>query len=147
MPPIIIRDLTPPDQPAARRLILAGLEEHWGWLDLSLNPDLDDISSSYAGETFLTAWLGGVLAGTGALVREADGVGRIVRMSVNRSIRRQGIGRALLDELVQRARQRGFHTLVLETTATWQDARGLYASYGFEFIEEREGDAHFQLAL
>ncbi len=74
-------------------------------------------------------------------------MGRIVRMSVERSLRRHGIGRSVLDALVARARQRGFHTLVLETTATWQDARSLYTSYGFQYLEERDGDAHYSLAL
>lgn len=140
---ILIREYRPEDQAAARNLILAGLEEHWGWLDLSKNPDLDDITASYGQETFLTAWCEGMLVGTGALVREAEGVGRIVRMSVAHQARRTGIGRAILDRLVALARARGFQRLVLETTQTWGDATGFYRSYGFHFIENRDGDSHF----
>ena len=38
MPPIRIRPFDPSDQPAARALILAGLREHWGWLEPGTNP-------------------------------------------------------------------------------------------------------------
>ena len=49
-----------PDQEAAQRLILAGLVEHWGTLDPTKNPDLDDIQRSYVsrGHTFLVACQG-----------------------------------------------------------------------------------------
>ncbi len=40
-----------------KKLILAGLAEHWGELDLSKNPDLDDITSTYASGAFFVAWL------------------------------------------------------------------------------------------
>jgi len=146
-PALTVRDLQPGNCPAVRRLILTGLEEHWGWLDESLNPDLHDLLASYSNETFLTAWLGDRLVGAGALVKEAEGVGRIVRMSVEKDARRAGIGRALLNELRCRAVARGFTRLVLETTDTWQDARGFYEKHGFRLLECRDGDAHYALDL
>ena len=63
MSDLSIQQFTPADQPAAKALILQGLEEHWGALDLSLNPDLNDIAASYAAGVFLCAWLDGELAG------------------------------------------------------------------------------------
>jgi ribosomal protein S18 acetylase RimI-like enzyme len=144
---LIIADVGREVQEEARRLVLAGLEEHWGWLDLTKNPDLDDIASTYAGETFLVAQLDGELVGTGALICEKEGVGRVVRMSVAKDARRNGIGRKILQELCRRARQRGFRRLVLETTQTWEDAIGFYRKFGFEFIEFRDGDAHFTMDL
>ena len=50
---VVIRPFRPEDQAAAKSLILAGLEAHWGFLDPTRNPDLDDITSTYAGATFL----------------------------------------------------------------------------------------------
>ncbi|MCP4415536.1 MAG: hypothetical protein GY805_02870, partial [Chloroflexi bacterium] len=44
---IVIRPFHPQDQSATKQLILAGLVEHWGELDPSLNPDLNDIARSY----------------------------------------------------------------------------------------------------
>lgn len=102
--PIDIRPFCPADQSAARTLILAGLQEHWGTLDLTLNPDLDDIVRHYADGVFLTAWQAGALVGTGALIPEAPGVSRVVRMSVDRRCRRGGIGRRILTGLIDYAR-------------------------------------------
>jgi len=135
------------DQDAAQRLVLAGLEEHWGVLDPTLNPDLDDIAACYANAIFLAAWQDNELVGTGALVHEAEGTARIVRMSVARSRRRQGIGRLLLDELCRRARALGYRALVLETTATWHDAIAFYTRNGFRATGASEGDIHFALVL
>jgi GNAT superfamily N-acetyltransferase len=148
-----IRDFEPGDQMAARQLILDGLAGHWGTLDLTLNPDLNEIAISYADGVFLVAyWVEtshatSLLVGTGALIPEAPGVGRIVRMSVDRSLRRQGIGRALLDALIQRGRKADYSEIVLETTATWQDVIMFYTKYGFEMVGVADGDCHFRLRL
>lgn len=142
-----IRDFLPTDQTAARQLILDGLADHWGELDLSLNPDLNDIAVSYADGVFLVAYEGEQLVGTGALVPEGDGNGRIVRMSVAHSLRRRGIGRCLLEALLRRGRKIGYQAIVLETTETWEDAIGFYQQYGFETTHHANGDRHFRLNL
>jgi GNAT superfamily N-acetyltransferase len=135
------------DQPAAKALILQGLEEHWGELDRSLNPDLNDIASTYADGIFLCAWLDAELVGTGAIMPEREGVMRVMRMSVQRERRRMGIASRLLQALLDEARRRGCHTVVLETTETWADAIGFYLRHGFHIVEHRDGDAHFELRL
>jgi len=80
-----------------RRLILTGLGEHFGWIDETRNPDLDDIAAHYTerGHTFVVAEMHGEIVGAAALKTEDETTGRIVRMSVAQSHRRQGIGRAL----------------------------------------------------
>jgi GNAT superfamily N-acetyltransferase len=143
----LIRSFTLADQRQARALILAGLVEHWGALDLSLNLDLDDIAASYAGGDFLVAVNDGELVGTGALIQEGDGMGRIVRMSVARSHRRCGVGSRILNALLDRARARGYHRIVLETTETWDDAIGFYTRHGFRITHYANGDAHFEMML
>ena len=130
-----------------KALILANLVEYWGFLDTSKNPDLNDIAHSYAGAVFLTAWLDGELAGTGALIPEAEGVTRIVRMSVARQHRRRGIGRAILQELCACAREDGCHQVVTETTSTWDGAIAFYKRAGFRVIGTWDGDTHFVLEL
>jgi GNAT superfamily N-acetyltransferase len=144
---IVIQAFHPQDQVAAKRLILAGLVEHWGYLDPSKNPDLDDIASTYADATFLIAWRGKELVGTGALVRERDRVARIVRMSVAPHMRRRGIGTAILRRLRQQAQAAGYRQIVLETTSTWVDAIAFYERNGFRAIGSRDGDTHFVLDL
>lgn len=137
----------PSDQDAAKALILAGLGERWGRLDPTLNPDLDDIGRSYAGGVFLVGTCNDQLVATGALLPEAPGVGRIVRMSVRRDLRGQGIGRRVLDALVAHARELGLRRLVLETTSTWHDAVHFYARYGFDITHVADDETHMVLDL
>jgi len=46
-PVIRLRRFDPTDQEDAKALILAGLADHWGELDPTLNPDLNNIAESY----------------------------------------------------------------------------------------------------
>ena len=141
-----IRPFHPTNQAATKQIILAGLVEHWGTLNPTLNPDLNDIAHSYQGETFLLATQGEEIIGCGALVQEEgkEGYGRIVRMSVKKTHRRQGIGQLILQHLETAARQRRFHTILLETTTTWEDAVAFYQSNGYKIIGQWNGDTHFQ---
>jgi putative acetyltransferase len=147
MPEIKIHSFQLTDQTPAKALILEGLVEHWGFLDESLNPDLDDIATSYADGTFLVAWQGDELIGTGAFKPHSATQVEIVRMSVKKALRRQGIGRQILDELCQRAAQAGYEEVILETTETWQDVIDFYLDYGFEITHHKDGDAWFRMSL
>lgn len=140
---MLIRLFRPEDQPAVHQLILAGLAEHWGALDPALNPDLADIATTYGQAIFLVAFVGSQLVGTGALIPEQDGVGRIVRMSVAHHWRRQGVGRQILAELLRRAAPAGYCQVVLETTATWSEAIAFYRNNGFREVGVWEGNIHF----
>ena len=142
---IVIRPFHPTDQAATKQLILAGLVEHWGILDRTLNPDLNNIAHSYQGETFLLAVQGEEIVGCGALIAEEgrEGYGRIVRMSVKNTARRQGIGQLILAHLETAARQRHFHTIVLETTETWDDAVAFYLANSYQITHHQDGDSHF----
>jgi len=144
---LAIRDFSPGNQAATRGLILNGLGEHFGWIDESANPDLDDIALSYGDGRFVCAWLGEELVGTGALVPEAPGVARIVRMSVSQARRRQGIGSAILMHLLELARGANCHQVVVETTETWGEVIAFYQRNGFEEVDRRDGEAHLVIEL
>jgi GNAT superfamily N-acetyltransferase len=149
-PAITVRAFTSADQDAAKALILGGLEEHWGTLDLSLNPDLDDIGQSYGRGLFLVACCGERIVGTGALLLCAPDDGRsaqIVRMSVAADMRRCGIGRRILGELCDLARARGVRRLVLETTSGWHEVIAFYRTFGFHITHREGGDTYFELEL
>ncbi len=137
----------PSDQPAAKALILDGLVDHWGVLDESLNPDLDDIATFYADGVFLVAWRDGEIIGTGAFKPHSEKQVEIVRMSVSKELRRQGIGQQILTELCNRASQAGYEEVILETTETWQDVINFYLSYGFVITHYQDGDAWFRMKL
>ena len=146
---LLIRPFEAKDQEVARTLILEGLGEHFGNIDESLNPDLDDITASYIaqGHAFVVAQIDENLVGTGALIREDENIGRIARMSVRKQHRRRGVGRALTKHLIKMARGRGFKRLLVETNNDWDDAIGLYKHCGFIEYDLDDVSVHMGLDL
>ncbi len=70
----------------------------------------------------------GMALGTGRLLEHAPGVAKIGRMAVLSTLRGSAIGRALLEALVDAARQRGEHEVILHAQ---QSAVGFYSRAGF----------------
>jgi len=141
-------------QEVVHNLILAGLADHWGTIDPTLNPDLNDIHTNYllTGAFVLVALQNDKVVGTGILI-EDDGsmvlpahpsnmprkFGRIVRMSVDRMQRRTGIGSRIVQLLISEARTRGYAAVLIETNNDWYDAIGLYTHAGFsEYARDSE---------
>jgi ribosomal protein S18 acetylase RimI-like enzyme len=132
----VVRDVKPGDQEPVRELILDGMRERWGdAYDPSVNRDLDDISASYLDRgAEVVVEIGGEIVATGTLQPDGDGRGRLVRMSVDRAHRRQGLGRRVVEELVERAFQRGMIEVVVLTDTLWTSALGFYRSCGFDEV-------------
>jgi GNAT superfamily N-acetyltransferase len=130
---LCIRSFEVGDQEQARWLILEGLGEHFGYIDETLNPDLDDILHTYlrAGHVFVVAYKGRELVGTGALLSHGAGISELVRISTRKDYRRRGIGRAIITSLVNVARQRGDQRIIVKTNASWHDAIHLYKRLDF----------------
>lgn len=132
---VTIRPFTADDQDAAKRLINEGLGERFGLVDESFNPDLDDIAAHYSapGHTFVVAERDGTLIGTGCLVVALDGeTGQMVRVSVRRGLRGQGVGRALVEHLLNVAQAAGLRRVWMETNVGWESAIRLYEGCGFQ---------------
>jgi ribosomal protein S18 acetylase RimI-like enzyme len=144
-----IRPFRPADQAEARVLILDGLAEHFGWADPTANPDIDDIAASYLdrGHLFIVAEADSALIGSAGLVIEEGGSGRVVRVSVARACRRQGLARALVAHLLDAARARGLARVWVETNDDWGDALGLYLACGFHEYARAGGSAYLALDL
>ncbi|MBN2146072.1 MAG: GNAT family N-acetyltransferase [Anaerolineales bacterium] len=144
---IDIAPFQPADQQAVKELILAGLVEHWGWLDETKNHDLDNIAVTYAQGTFLIARKDGQIIGSGALVLRTANTAEILRMSVAKEWRGKGVGTLLLEKLCLEARRLGFHQVILETTAAWSEVVAFYQNFGFQITHYQDGDAYFALDL
>ncbi len=144
-----IRPFQPEDQPAVRRLILDGLGEHFGVVDETRNPDVDDIAGHYTerGHVFLVAVHGEEIIGSAALVCEDAQTGQLVRVSVARAWRRRGLARSLIQQLIAVARACGLKRLWMETNDDWEAAIGLYASCGFVEYDRREGNVYMTRAV
>ncbi len=96
---------------------------HYLGPDALKNPDV----------TFYTARAGGLLMGCAALKALPGAEGEIKSMHVARAARERGIGRALLERLIEDARARGWSRLNLETGASqgFAASRALYLACGF----------------
>jgi GNAT superfamily N-acetyltransferase len=87
----------------------------------------------------LLAYDGDTLVGCAALRRIGLGVGEVKRMYVRPAHRRGGVGRALLVQLMDTARQTGYTTIRLDTPALFAAAQALYRSFGFQDINPYAG--------
>jgi [ribosomal protein S18]-alanine N-acetyltransferase len=65
--------------------------------------------------------------------------GELANLAVAPAAREQGIGRALLDSMLDDARARGIAQIYLEVRESNSAARQLYASRGFEEVGKRKG--------
>src|SRR5262249_20228904 len=145
---ILVRRFEPSDQAQCRQIILSGLGEHFGSIDETRNPDLDDIAQSYLarGHDFYVAERDGQVVGTVGLLFEPFRA-RIVRMSVSRKHRQQAIATALLKKCIETARERGVRDIVELTEPHWSDAVGFYLASGFEQYGSDAEDIHLRLSL
>lgn len=88
--------------------------------------------------------MGFVLA-TGRLLQHAPGVGRIGRMAVQQQMRGSDLGRKVLHTLMDAARARGDHEVLLHAQCS---AEGFYRRSGFEprgQVFEEAGIAHIEM--
>jgi GNAT superfamily N-acetyltransferase len=73
--------------------------------------------------------------GVGCLKRLAPNVGEIQRMYIQPHVRGVGAGRALVERLLQDARDLGYAKVRLESLRALAPAHGLYRSVGFVEVE------------
>jgi putative acetyltransferase len=147
-----IRDFEAADQEVVRLLILEGLGEHWGSIDLSLNQDLNDIAASFAeGRTLVAQSEDGTIVGTGTILPRQGNGAEIVRMSVAREARRFGVGQQLTSALLDVARSWNCEQVIVETASHWTEVVAFYLRCGFRITHEVDGefcrDTYFELNL
>ena len=131
---------------AARRIF----REYEAWIDLDLcfqgfEQELASLPGKYAapeGRLFL-AVSGEKVAGCIALRKLEDGVCEMKRLFVRDDFRGQKIGVALIEKLIDEAKNTGYQKMRLDTfPAKMGKAVGLYESYGFREIEPYYPNPH-----
>jgi GNAT superfamily N-acetyltransferase len=92
------------------------------------------------GETLLGAFADGKLVGVAGVSHDpyapAAGLGRVRHVYVAKALRGGGIGRALMEQLVQHARE---HFTSLRLSTETPEAMSLYESFGFTPTSEFKG--------
>ena len=134
-----VGDFRPTDQAAVRSLILVGLGEHWGNVDETLNPDLDDIGAAYGHGRTVVVRHGSDIVATGTVVPRDPSTAEVCRMSVAADHRRVGLGRLVVEELLGTARDWGATAVVLETSTSWNEVVSFYRSCGFAITHHEAG--------
>jgi GNAT superfamily N-acetyltransferase len=146
-----LRTFRPGDQDEVRSLIVDGLRERWPMFDDRMAADLADISASYGDGRTVVVEVDGSIVGTGTVVLRDGSTAEILRMSVSRRTRRTGLGRLIVESLIETAREWGAARVVLETTSGWSDAVAFYLSCGFTITHHQDGplgeDTWFELRL
>lgn len=130
---------------SAKNLVLAGLKDHWGFIDNTLNPDLYAILDFYIkkGDDFLVGIYENNVICCGALTQEKENVGRMQRISVDKNFRGKGLASKMVEVLEDRAKSRGLGKIVVETTNNWSDAIELYLKSGYVESHRDPEDIHF----
>ncbi|MFF0607395.1 GNAT family N-acetyltransferase [Nocardia tengchongensis] len=107
--------------------------------------ELADTATRAASAEILVAVRGDELLGSLTMARPGTAFADIARpgelefrmLAVSKRARGLGIGRALLERVVDTARAEGFDAVVLTTMPTMQDARRMYDRFGFAQVPER----------
>ena len=96
--------------------------------------ELDRLSVMYAppAGALLLARAAADVAGCVGLRKLRDDICEMKRLYVRPEFRGRHIGRHMAEDIVRRARELGYRTLVLDTLGTMEAAQGLYMSMGFK---------------
>jgi putative acetyltransferase len=96
--------------------------------------ELDRLSVMYAppAGALLLARTGSQVAGCVGLRKMRDDICEMKRLYVRPAFRGRHLGRQMAEDIVRRARELGYRTLVLDTLGTMEAAQGLYVSMGFK---------------
>ena len=91
------------------------------------------------GHHYLVALDDEALVGYGGLAVSGPGEAWVNNIAVRRDHQRQGIGRRLLEALLEQARDHEARTVLLEVAADNKAAQNLYDAYGFAVVGLRRG--------
>ena len=110
------------------------------YVDNSLKDDLADIPGNYQSNPRANFWVveyGGALVGiVGIQPKEQEEEAELRRMSVSSSVRRQGIGRRLLETTDDFCREQGYRRIYLSTVHILGPALAMYLNFGYTKVNE-----------
>ena len=139
---VVIRTFEARDRDAVWALHREGLEQttpEYPEVLAHYEADLHELEAHYltSGSNFWVAEIAGELVGMAAIEGIDAETGRLRRMRVTTSRRRQGVAQALLETAERFCRDQGYQRLILDTTEQQTAAHGLYEKNGFRRVGER----------
>jgi len=140
--PAVIRKISPEDNPAVAEIIRRVMTE-FGAVGYGFSIQDQEVDAMYEAypephSVFYVIEQDGEILGCGGVGPLTDGdpgVCELRKMYFLPALRGSGLGRKLLDLILDDARKIGYHLCYLETLANMESARRLYQRTGFTFID------------
>ena len=145
-PTFSIREFVPRDLEQVQELFASGLMEFAGeneqgvrrYVNHALKDDLADIPAHYqthpGGNFWVVEYLDLLVGHVGVQPADKENEAELRRMSVSSSVRRQGIGRRLLETTEDFCRSRGYRRIILSTVDFLQPALAMYHNNGYMLV-------------
>ena len=134
-----IRLATNADILSIRAVLLAVRSEYGVLGEIGANDaDLNEIESNYfqrGGVVEVVEDAAQRVVGCGALYPLTSQRAEVCKMYLEKPARGRGLGKRILEDLLQAARDGGFREVWLETNSVLTEAITLYKNYGFELVE------------
>ena len=147
---ILLRKAVSGDEPQVKAIVFKALQE----FNLQADPegidaDLNDLQANYSakGHSFYILEDGGKIVGCGGLVNLGAGRMEIRKMYLLNSHRGLGLGKRLLQTMVQEASNLQCEEIVLDTASVLVQAIKLYRSFGFVEFKPEHLPARCDLAM
>lgn len=151
---INIRPATNADCERVQKLVFGILREY------DLEPDFEgtdrdiaDIEAHYTnrGGVFeIIEDAQGNLLGTCGLYPMSDETIELRKMYFDKTLRGRGVGKQMLQRMIETAREKGYKKIYLETAKVLKEAVGLYEKFGFQPTDEKHtprSDAAYFLVI
>ena len=118
--------------------IVGGKENRAGFVPFNASAEIPFV---------LLAYRNGQAAGCAGLKPYSGTDAEVKRLWVEPACRKQGIASALMDQIENAARERGFHRVILQTRPIMPDAVALYTKRGYELIPNYPPYDHLEGAV
>lgn len=130
-----IRLATNADLPGIRSVLFSVRQEYGVLGEIGANdPDLDDLALNYFARGGVFEVIENVehrIVGCAGLYPLSADRAELCKMYIEKPARGLGLGKRLLEDLLDAARRHGFGEVWLETNSVLAEAIGLYTKYGF----------------